>query len=159
LTRNWQFGLIIQKRTGAPLSPGVSTDNALTGEPNQRPVIVSGVNPYMEDPEWVPNSGGFNTQLQWINMAAYANAAPGERGNAFRGQIYGPGFFNTDLAVSRLLNVAGNRTIEVRAEVFNLFNTVNWANPNVILGSATAGRITDTAGDPRIMQFALKYAF
>ena len=159
LTRNWQLGLIIQKRSGAPLSPGVSNDNALTGEPNQRPLIVEGVNPYMDEPTWVPNAGGFNTQLQWINMAAYANAPAGERGNAYRGQIYGPGYFNTDLAVSRLLNLAGSRTVELRVEAFNLLNTVNWANPNVILGSATAGRITATAGDPRIMQFALKYAF
>jgi hypothetical protein len=159
LTRNWQFGLIIQKRSGAPLSPGVSNDNALTGEPNQRPVIVEGINPYMDEPTWVPNSGGFNSQLQWINMAAYANAPAGQRGNAYRGLIYGPGYFNTDLAVSRLLNLAGTRTVELRVEAFNLLNTVNWANPNVILGSATAGRITNTAGDPRIMQFALKYAF
>jgi len=43
--------------------------------------------------------------------------------------------------------------------VFNLFNTVNWANPNVTLDNANAGRITNTSGDPRIMQFALKYGF
>jgi hypothetical protein len=92
-------------------------------------------------------------------MAAFANAPAGGRGDAFRGHIYGPGFFNTDLAVSRLLSLGGAKTVEVRIEAFNLFNTVNWGNPNVILGSATAGRITTTVGDPRIMQFALKYQF
>jgi hypothetical protein len=113
----------------------------------------------MATPTWVPNAGGFNTQLQWINMAAFVNPSVGGRGDSRRGVIYGPGFFNTDLAFSRNLDVTAGHRIEVRIEAFNLFNTVNWANPNVTVGSATAGRITATASDPRIMQFALKYVF
>lgn len=159
MTKDWQFGLIVQKRSGSPLTPLVSNDNALTGEPNQMPLIVDGVDPYMAEPTWVPNAGGFNTQLQWINMAAFANAPTGQRGNTRRGHIYGPGFFNTDLAISRNLNMAAGKRIELRAEMFNVFNTVNWGNPNVTVGSATAGRITTTASGPRIMQLALKYSF
>ena len=159
VTKDWQVGVIVQKRSGSPLTPAVSNDNALTGEPNQKPNIVEGVNPYIDNPTWVPNAGGFNTQLQWINMAAFANAPTGTRGNSRRGTIYGPGFFNTDLAISRNINFAKGKRVELRVETFNLFNTVNWANPNVTVGSATAGRITATAGDPRIMQFAMKFAF
>ena len=92
-------------------------------------------------------------------MAAFANAPTGTRGNSRRGTIYGPGFFNTDLAISRNINFAKGKRVELRVETFNLFNTVNWANPNVTVGSATAGRITATSGDPRIMQFAMKFAF
>ena len=158
ITKNWQVGLIFQARSGSPLQPTVTDDVALTGEPNQRPVLT-GVDPYLDNPTWVPNSGGFNTQLQWINMAAFANAPTGTRGTTRRGTIYGPGFWNTDLAFSRNIEVGAGKRFEVRVETFNLFNHVNWANPNVQLGSATAGRITATAGDPRIMQFALKYAF
>lgn len=159
VTKDWQVGVIVQKRSGSPLTPAVSNDNALTGEPNQKPNIVAGVNPYIANPTWVPNAGGFNTQLQWIDMSAFANAPTGTRGNARRGTIYGPGFFNTDLAISRNLNFGKGKRIELRVETFNLFNTVNWGNPNVTVGSATAGRITTTAGDPRIMQFAMKFAF
>jgi hypothetical protein len=159
LTRNWQFGLIVQKRTGSPLTPAVSNDNALTGEPNQVPLAVDGVDPYLDEPFWVPNAAGTHTQLQWVNMAAFANAPTGQRGNTRRGHIYGPGFFNTDLAISRNLEVGTGKRIEVRMEMFNLFNTVNWGNPNVTVGAATAGQITTTASGPRIMQLALKYAF
>jgi len=155
LTQNWQAGLIVQKRSGSPLTPGVTNDNALTGEPNQTPLIVAGVNPYLAEPTWQGN----HTQLQWLDMSAFANPAPGEKGNTRRGTLYGPGFWNVDLAVSRNLNITQGHQIEVRVEAFNLFNNVNWANPNVTLDSATAGRITATVGDPRIMQFAVKYVF
>jgi hypothetical protein len=155
LTKNWQIGLILQKRSGSPLTPGVTNDNALTGEPNQRPLLVPGVNPYLANPTWEAN----HTELQWLDMAAFANPAPGQQGNTHRGTLYGPGFWNADLGISRNVSVAAGHRIEIRVEAFNLFNTVNWANPNVTLDSSTAGRITDTAGDPRIMQFALKYVF
>jgi hypothetical protein len=51
--------------------------------------------------------------------------------------------------------------VEVRIEAFNLFDTQNWANPTVQIGSTslTNGRVTNTVGDPRIMQFALKFNF
>ena len=159
ITRDWQVGLIVQARSGSPLTPSVSSDNALTGEPNQRPLIVDGVDPYIDNPTWVPNAGGFNTQLQWINMAAFANAPLGGRGNTRRGMLYGPRFWNSDLAFSRNVSIAEGRRIELRVEAFNLFNNVNWGNPNVQVGSATAGYITTTSGDPRIMQFAVKYIF
>ena len=155
VTRNWQAGFIVQVRAGAYLTPAVTNDNALTGEPNQRPVVVQGINPYLSTPVWVSN----HTQLQWINMAAFANAAPGQYGNATNGMIQGPGFWNADLAFSRVISFNEARRVEVRIETFNLFNHVNWANPNITVDSATAGRITSTAADQRIMQFAVKYAF
>jgi hypothetical protein len=62
------------------------------------------------------------------------------------------------LAVSRNLRV-GAHTFELRAETFNVFNHVNWGAPNVTLGAGTAGQVTTTANDQRIMQFAIKYSF
>jgi hypothetical protein len=160
LTRDWQVGFIFQARSGSPLTPGVSNDNALTGEPNQRPVIVPGVDPYLAEPVWIADGNGFNTRLQWINMAAFANAPTGGRGDTPRGYLYGPGFWNADLAFSRNIPVGGaGRRLELRVEAFNLFNHVNWGNPNVTVGNTNAGMITGTSGDPRIMQFAVKYQF
>ena len=59
------------------------------------------------------------------------------------------------------MNLGGARRLELRVEVFNLFDHQNWANPTVQVGSTslTNGRVTNTAGDPRIMQFAMKFAF
>jgi hypothetical protein len=50
--------------------------------------------------------------------------------------------------------------LELRAEFFNAFNWVNFANPNANIAVApTFGRVTATAGGPRIIQFAAKLSF
>ena len=50
-------------------------------------------------------------------------------------------------------------TLELRLEVFNLLNNFNWGDPATNLDAGTFGRITTQAGDPRIMQFGVKYGF
>lgn len=42
---------------------------------------------------------------------------------------------------------------------FNLVNSFNWGNPQTNFNSGQFGRITDQAGNPRIMQFGIKYGF
>src|SRR5436190_232392 len=85
--------------------------------------------------------------------------AAGKFGNSPRNSIKGPSFHKVDLALSRLVSLAATRTIDLRLEVFNLFNTFNWGLPNHNFGSGTFGRITTLTGDPRIMQFGVKYGF
>jgi hypothetical protein len=46
----------------------------------------------------------------------------------------------------------------VRAEIFNLTNTPLLGTPNGTFGSAAFGTIT-TAGDPRVIQLAMKFIF
>jgi hypothetical protein len=55
--------------------------------------------------------------------------------------------------------VASTHSLELRVEVFNLLNNFNWGNPNLNFTAGTFGRITTIAGDPRIIQFGVKYAF
>jgi hypothetical protein len=155
LTKDWQVGLIYQVRSGSALTPSTTGDTALTGLP-QRPMIVAGIDPYLSESErsWVNPR-----ELQWLNMAAFAQNPAGVWGDTPRGYLRGPGFWNVDLALSRNLALSPGKRIELRVEAFNLFDTVNWGNPNVTLASATQGRITSTSGDSRIMQFAIKYGF
>jgi hypothetical protein len=63
------------------------------------------------------------------------------------------------VALSRNLRLASERRVELRIEAFNVFNHAVLGDPNVTFGSTTFGRITSTADTPRIMQFAVKYAF
>jgi hypothetical protein len=73
--------------------------------------------------------------------------------------IKGPAFHKVDLGLSRLVSLAATRTVELRLEVFDLFNTFNWGQPNNNFASGMFGRITTLTGDPRIMQFGIKYGF
>jgi hypothetical protein len=61
--------------------------------------------------------------------------------------------------VSRLFSWAAAQKVEVRVEMFNLFNTFNWGNPTTNFRAGNFGRIQSMAGDPRILQFGIKYAF
>ena len=160
VTRDWQAGIIWQARSGSPITPTTTGDFALTNLA-QRPLLVPGVDPYLpEDQQAFANTGG-TPSLAWFNLAAVAPNTPGVWGDTPKGYLFGPGFWNVDLSFSRLISAGNGRRVEARIEAFNVFNRVNWANPTGQIGSTalTNGRVTNTTGDPRIMQFALKYSF
>jgi hypothetical protein len=60
--------------------------------------------------------------------------------------------------VSRRVPVGAGTALELRAEAFNLLNTPPLGNPNAVFGAASFGTIT-TAGDPRVVQLAVKVLF
>lgn len=80
----------------------------------------------------------------------------GEVGSG-RNLFTGPGFFQMDLGVFKTLRVGGERRVELRAEIFNVFNNVNFETPTFLMTSGSFGNITDTRVPPRIVQLALKF--
>jgi hypothetical protein len=67
----------------------------------------------------------------------------------------GPGYRNLDLALMRRIQLVGSKAIELRAEATN---TAPLAAPNTTVGAAAFGTIT-SAGDPRVVQLAVKFVF
>lgn len=62
--------------------------------------------------------------------------------------------------MSREFRVREGQVIEFRAEAFNVTNSLRRGNPGTTSSNTnTFGIITSSAGGPRILQFALKYAF
>jgi hypothetical protein len=150
LLGNWQFAPIFTVRSGAWYSVSSGRDNSLTGIGLDRPNVVSGVNPYTRNMQ----------TLQWLNPAAFVPNSIGTFGNLGQASLVGPGSFAMDLAVTRNFNVPrheGHR-VELRFEFFNLTNHTNFGTPDSDLTSSTFGLI-QSAGDPRILQFAMKYVF
>ena len=78
----------------------------------------------------------------------------------------GPGSIQIDMGLSRTFRVREKQSIMFRAEMFNIPNHVNPCPPtgsnatcpDLTLTDSNFGRIL-SAGDPRIMQMALKYMF
>jgi hypothetical protein len=146
LASHWRLSGILTAQSGSRLNVTSGIDNAFTGVGNQRPNQVN-------DDFY----GG--TLTNYLNRAAFAQPAPGTLGNLPRNAVTGPNRWNVNLAVSRLIALAGTQRLELRLESFNLFNHFNWGNPATNFNSGQFGRITSQNGDPRIMQFGVKYEF
>ena len=143
---HWRLSGILTAQSGSRLNVLSGVDNAFNGIGNQRPNQVS-------DDFY----GG--TLTNYLNRAAFAQPAAGTFGDLPRNAVVGPSYWNVNLALSRLLNVAASQRLELRLEAFNLFNHFNWGTPQVNFNSGQFGRITTQAGDPRIIQFGIKYDF
>lgn len=103
--------------------------------------------------------GSVHSKLQrFFNTDAFV--PPAGFGNAGRNILRGPDQRNVDFSIIKFIPLSERLRAEFRTEVFNLFNTVNFANPNAnIAVPVTFGRITATSAGPRIIQFALKLNF
>jgi hypothetical protein len=83
-------------------------------------------------------------------------------GNSGVGIVEGPGQANVDVAIRKrtaVRAISETAAIEFRAEAFNLLNRAHFGNPNLNSSAAGFGSITNTVGNPRLMQFALKFLF
>jgi hypothetical protein len=147
IASNWRASGIVNVRSGSWLTVTSGRDTAFNGQANQRVDQLS------------DDVYGAKTLGAYLNRAAFATPGNGAFGTHERNSIRGPNFWKIDLALSRLMQFASTQNIELRLEVFNLLNNFNWGNPNVNFSAGTFGRITSMTGDPRIMQFGIKYAF
>lgn len=94
----------------------------------------------------------------YLNPAAFARPATGQYGNMGVRNIQGPGSIRIDMGLTRKFQVREKQTVEFRAEAFNVPNHLNPGNPITTLSNLNFGKI-QSAGDERVMQFALKYVF
>jgi hypothetical protein len=83
-------------------------------------------------------------------------------GNSRPGIVRGPAQNNIDFALRKQFLVSVRHEpihSEFRVELFNAFNTPQFADPDTAADSATFGIINKTAVAPRIMQLAVKFSF
>jgi hypothetical protein len=146
---DWQVTGIYQWQSGQPFTVTSGRDNAGWGLGDNRAMYTGA--PYD------PPAGSDETV--WFNPAAFAVNPNGSFGETKRGEFFGPSRSTVDLGLFKRFRFSGDMNLQFRAEIFNLFNTVNFNNPGTNVSSAsTFGRIT-AAQDPRIMQFGLKFLF
>ena len=108
---------------------GVTVTNIPGGNSRgtQRPDLVPGVDPYLKD------------GVRWLNPAAFTTPQPGTFGNLPRNFLRGPTFWQADLMFSKDLRIAQSQAFQVRVEMFNIFNRLNYENPAANLPNGTPG--------------------
>ncbi|MCY7375684.1 MAG: TonB-dependent receptor, partial [Pyrinomonadaceae bacterium] len=98
-----------------------------------------------------------NNGIGTVNNPNFDPTAP--FGNVTRNSLTGPGQKNVDISFIKLIPFSERFRGEFRTEFFNLFNWVNYANPNNNISGANFGRIERAATGPRVIQFAFKLGF
>lgn len=169
MVSGWTVNGITQFQTGFPIAlqdaaPNLfETDFAIgnggPGPPGagvSRPDYVPGCNTA------APNTSTLQSHLaQWFNTSCFVQAGPWEIGNEPRvdPKMRAPGVNNSDFSVSKTTQITDQVKLLFRAEVFNIFNRVQFTTPNPQVGSATFGQVTAQYNNPRLVQFALRLSF
>jgi hypothetical protein len=163
----WQFNSITQARTGFPVN--VTQSGGTFGGFSFRPNLVPGVDTRC------PN---YNVPDCQFNVNAFSIPAPGVFGNLGRNALRGPGFAQVDFSVGKNTRLSENTALNLRMDVFNLFNKANFADPsgglsrgdsNTIRPTAFFGQSISTvgnqlggllgAGGPRQIQLSARFIF
>jgi len=154
----WEVGGILNTRTGLPVDVTISRPdivwqingtntfvNALSNVPagqtatavinnpaggafrnNRRPNVVAGADPYLH------TSDG----KVFLNPAAFTIPQPGTFSNMGRYALHGPGLTQLDFTVHKAFAITERQSIEFRAEIYNILNHTNFANPPAVLSNA-----------------------
>jgi hypothetical protein len=97
--------------------------------------------------------------LPLVTSPVTGNAALASPGNLGRNTFTGPGWANLDFSVIKDTKITESKSLQFRAEFFNILNLATFGNPGNILGSTGFGVITGTATTERQIQFGLRLVF
>ena len=150
----WQIGGVTTIQSGSPVNVTFATDRAnigITGQ--QRPDLVGAVPSLTCQP-----SPASRELINCFDAAAFALPAQFTFGNASRNLLRGPGLVSTDLSMMKRIPVGPTVRLEIRVEIFNPFNRVNFGNPGGSFGAASFGRIS-SAGSMRQVQLGGRLVF
>jgi hypothetical protein len=156
LVSGWQVNALGIIHSGIADNIGLGTNTYGNGDyTNQRPNFVPGVDPYVHNKSW----------KQYFNPNAWSTPEAGTFGDSPRNGVYGPGFAQIDSALVKQTAITESKSLEFRAEFFNMFNHPNFAQPDSTYGDAAFGQISSTfgrtigLGTERQIEFALKFRY
>ncbi|HVN07112.1 MAG TPA: carboxypeptidase regulatory-like domain-containing protein [Bryobacteraceae bacterium] len=180
LLGNWQTAGIVTAQSGSPFTVNLAASQsgsaiAAFGNP-YRPDVIA--NPYVTGPVMAnPNTACHTTISQgglaadvvkqpgsWFNGCAFAQPAAGQFGDLGRNTMTGPGLTNVDFSMYKNIVLRKEtRRLQLRGEVFNLFNHPNFDIPNHVFGDPNFGQVLSENAygnrPPRQIQLGVKYIF
>ncbi len=164
----WQMNVIYSWQSGLPFTPSYRDCNADRDTGWCRPDLVG---------DWKPDNP---TAAQWFVTTAQGGSTitplttngqtigpwrrpqRGTFGNIGRNRLLGPSFQQFDMSLQKTFSITERFKAQFRAEMFNVPNKVNLANPNACVDCpGTAGRITNIfqLATMRQMQFGLRLSY
>jgi hypothetical protein len=150
----WQISSLIRYHSGVPTTVGgelaYNANYWLSSLAIATGPVSSGVH---------TDENGYPSMFANTSVSgSFVDELPGHTGQ--RAVLRLPGMFVTDMAVAKVFALPweGQR-IQFRAEAFNVFNNVNYSNPSLTLQAPGTFGEFQAVGDPRVMQFALRYEF
>ncbi len=155
LLDDWEISGITQFQSGFPIRLDTENDNELINSL----FFIGTEAPSLNGPLHILNpkkTGGF-----YLNYNQFSDPPLGSFNNGTQRTLCcGPGLADWDFSVHKKIAVSEAKYFQFRAEIFNVFNRTNFSNPDGHFqdGPTEFGKIT-SAGDPRLVQFALKFFF
>jgi Carboxypeptidase regulatory-like domain/TonB dependent receptor len=152
----WGVDGITSFQRGFPLKISDGTPNLLAGlglgTGTIRPDVVAGC-----------NKGASRTVQAWFNTSCFVPAAAYNFGDESRVDptLRQDGINNWDFALFKktYFGPEAKFNLEFRAEFFNIFNRTQFAAPNTTLGNNSFGVVSSDNGNPRLIQFGLRFSF
>ncbi|MEP6900195.1 MAG: TonB-dependent receptor [Actinomycetota bacterium] len=167
LVDGWQFNNITQIRTGFPVN--ITRAGGTFGGFSFRPNLVPGAD---------TRCPAFNVPNCQFNVAAFVDPGQGVYGNLGRNALRGPGFAQVDLSIGKNTKLSERTFLQLKMDIFNLFNKANFADPsgglvqgdtNTLRPTAFFGQSNSTVGNqlggllgsggPRQIQLSARFNF
>jgi len=159
-TSGWSIAGIARFTTGLPVTLLNNNDTSLLG------TIPNGINNNgVDTPNWSGNSLSLHTNprhgVPVFDASQLTLPQLGTLGNARRRFFSGPGIENLDATITRSLLVKDDRSLQLRAEAFNVFNHAQFFGAAAVEGNISSSSFGQavSAMPPRLMQLALRYSF
>lgn len=174
LVEGFQYSIIAIARAGTPFTVTDGFDradlnNSTSGA--ERPDLVPGKS----------NNPILHSITQWYDPTSFQLQTPGTLGDLGRNSLVGPKFNDLDMTLAKVTHFSDSKSLQLRAEFFNILNHPDFGLPNstlysgptctgytganlncpstVGIASPTAGQITTTVNSARQVQFAAKFLF
>jgi outer membrane receptor protein involved in Fe transport len=123
--------------------------------------LNSGVN--SGSPSWPDRVGSgkidHGNPQRFFDTSAFVAPTANTYGNSARSVLYGPSTKSWDISLQRRITLHESKSIILRFDAFNAFNTPNFATPNAAIGGANAGKILGTINDNRDLQGSATFHF
>lgn len=171
LTQGWEFLGIFQAQTGYPFTVSSPYGTLQYGEGgSNRPFLLQratlspteGSGPQFFSNAVIGSNNGTGTG--YFNLPTVISPVNGVQvmpgpGTLGRDTFTAPGWSNLDFSVVKDTRITESKTLQFRAEFFNILNMATFGAPGATVGSPGFGISGGTATTERQIQFGLRFIF